>query len=92
MPVVDRMKPRQLIISMSIADKLYVYPCEWNYRPDHCMYMSICRSAEKTGVMMFHGSRSAFQNEKQPAFKAIYQAFRDVSKVYMLTLMRPSYF
>ncbi|XP_064634275.1 glucoside xylosyltransferase 2-like isoform X2 [Lineus longissimus] len=58
-------------------DKLYIFPCEWNYRTDHCMYMSVCRSAEKTGVMMLHGSRAAFQNDKQLAFKAVYQSFRD---------------
>ncbi|KAM7062711.1 glucoside xylosyltransferase 2 isoform 2-T2 [Molossus nigricans] len=25
---------------------LYVFPCQWNYRPDHCMYGSNCRGAE----------------------------------------------
>lgn len=58
-------------------DMLYQYPCKWNYRPDHCMYMSNCRSAELDGVSVLHGCRSTFHTDKQPVFKAIYQAVRD---------------
>ncbi|CAG0887590.1 unnamed protein product [Cyprideis torosa] len=37
---------------------LFLLPCHWNYRPDHCMYMSVCASAETEG--------------KQPAFQVLY--------------------
>lgn len=58
-------------------EKLYQYPCHWNYRPDHCMYMSNCKSAEKTGISVIHGNRGVYHNDKQPIFKAIYEAIRD---------------
>ncbi|XP_018333778.1 glucoside xylosyltransferase 1 isoform X2 [Agrilus planipennis] len=56
-------------------DKLFIYPCRFNFRPDHCMYMSICKSAEKDGAAVLHGSRGFFHSDKQPAFKIIYNAF-----------------
>lgn len=59
-------------------DKLYIYPCRYNYRPDHCMYMSVCKSAESEGVAVLHGSRGSFHAEKQPAFRAIYRAMEEV--------------
>ncbi|KAK3927943.1 Glucoside xylosyltransferase 1 [Frankliniella fusca] len=58
-------------------DKLYIYPCRFNYRSDHCMYMSVCSSAEKEGVAVLHGSRGTFHSEKQPAFRAVFQAFEE---------------
>jgi len=58
-------------------DKLYQYPCEWNYRPDHCMYMSVCKTAEKNGIQIVHGNRGVLHNDKQPTFKAVYEAYRD---------------
>ncbi|XP_063233304.1 glucoside xylosyltransferase 1 isoform X1 [Bacillus rossius redtenbacheri] len=57
--------------------ELYVYSCRYNYRPDHCMYMSVCRSAEQQGVAVLHGSRGSFHAEKQPAFRAVYRAFEE---------------
>ncbi|CAH1786741.1 unnamed protein product [Owenia fusiformis] len=57
-------------------EKLYIYPCQWNYRPDHCMYMSVCKLAEMDGVSVLHGSRGVYHNEKQPAFKAVYTAMK----------------
>lgn len=54
------------------SDKLLIFPCEWNYRPDHCMYTSVCKTAEENGVAIVHGNRGVFVNNKQPAFKAIY--------------------
>ncbi|CAC5401320.1 GXYLT [Mytilus coruscus] len=59
-------------------DKLYVYPCEWNYRPDHCMYMSVCKDIDINGVSVLHGCRRVMHNEKQPAFKAVYTAFKEI--------------
>ncbi len=56
-------------------DRLYVYGCEWNYRPDHCMYGSNCKTAEAMGARVLHGCRRCFHNDKIPAFKAVYQVF-----------------
>ncbi|XP_054717429.1 glucoside xylosyltransferase 1-like [Uloborus diversus] len=60
-------------------EKLYIFPCEWNYRPDHCMYASVCKTAEKNGIAVIHGNRGVFQNSKQPAFKALYNAMFEFS-------------
>ncbi|XP_030371335.1 glucoside xylosyltransferase 1 isoform X2 [Scaptodrosophila lebanonensis] len=54
-------------------DKLYIIPCEYNYRPDHCMYMSICTSSQK-GIKIIHGNRGYFHSDKQPLFRIIYEA------------------
>lgn len=58
-------------------NELYIYPCEWNYRPDHCMYTSVCEGANKDGAHVLHGNRRTMQNQKQPAFKAVYSAFKE---------------
>ncbi|XP_055047075.2 glucoside xylosyltransferase 1 [Misgurnus anguillicaudatus] len=57
-------------------EMLFVFPCHWNYRPDHCIYGSNCIPAEEEGVVTLHGNRGVFHNDKQPAFKAVYQAFK----------------
>lgn len=54
-------------------EKLLVYPCEWNYRTDHCMYASVCHSAEKHGVAVAHGSRNVFHGTKQPTFRVLFE-------------------
>lgn len=54
-------------------DRLYQIDCEWNYRPDHCIYENNCQTATKNGVQILHGSRSAFHNEKYEEFKSIYR-------------------
>ncbi|XP_043933910.1 glucoside xylosyltransferase 2 [Protopterus annectens] len=56
---------------------LYIFPCHWNYRPDHCMYGSNCKGAEEEGVSVLHGNRGVYHDDKQPAFKAVYEAIRD---------------
>ncbi|XP_055238965.2 glucoside xylosyltransferase 2 isoform X2 [Gorilla gorilla gorilla] len=56
---------------------LYVFPCQWNYRPDHCMYGSNCREAEHEGVSVLHGNRGVYHDDKQPTFRALYEAIRD---------------
>ena len=61
-------------------EKLYVYPCHYNYRPDHCMYMSVCKSAEENGAYVVHGNRGSFHSDKQPAFHAIYTSIKEVSR------------
>jgi len=55
-------------------EKLLLFSCQWNYRPDHCMYNQNCHSAVENGVSVLHGNRRVFHNEKQPAFKAVYNA------------------
>lgn len=61
-----------------ISDKLHIYSCRYNYRPDHCMYMNVCKQAETEGIVVLHGSRGFFHSEKQPVFQSIYKAFEEV--------------
>lgn len=57
-------------------ERLYVFPCQFNYRPDHCMYMpSVCDAPD--GVQILHGNRGYFHSEKQPIFSAIYHLIED---------------
>lgn len=56
---------------------LYIFPCQWNYRPDHCMYGSNCKGAEDEGVSILHGNRGVYHDDKQPAFKVVYDAIHD---------------
>lgn len=57
-------------------DKLFVFNCEWNYRPDHCMYMSVCKAP--SGVKIVHGNRGYFHSDKQPVFSAVYNTVAEV--------------
>jgi len=57
-------------------DKLYLFGCNWNYRPDHCVYTSTCKMAEREGIKIVHGNRGAFLHNKQAAFKALFFAFQ----------------
>lgn len=59
------------------SDKLYIYPCQYNYRPDHCMYMNVCKSANKEGVAVLHGSRGSFHAIKEPPFHSVYKAMEE---------------
>lgn len=56
-------------------EKLFVFSCEWNFRPDHCQYGSNCKAAEERGIAVVHGNRQSFHTDKQPTFKAAYDAF-----------------
>lgn len=67
-----------------VPESLRVFPCQWNYRPDHCIYGSNCREAEHEGVFILHGNRGVFHDDKQPAFRAVYEAFLKV-KAFSLT-------
>ncbi|XP_027685210.2 glucoside xylosyltransferase 2 isoform X2 [Chelonia mydas] len=58
-------------------ESLYVFPCQWNYRPDHCMYGSNCKGAEEEGISVLHGNRGVYHDDKQPTFKALYEVIRD---------------
>ncbi|XP_052330657.1 glucoside xylosyltransferase 1-like isoform X1 [Oncorhynchus keta] len=57
-------------------ESLYVFPCQWNYRPDHCIYGSNCLEAEQEGVFILHGNRGVYHDDKQPAFRAVYEAIQ----------------
>ncbi|KAM3609749.1 uncharacterized protein V6R79_019772 [Siganus canaliculatus] len=57
-------------------ESLYVFPCLWNYRPDHCIYGSNCLQAEQEGVFILHGNRGVYHDDKQPAFRAVYEAIQ----------------
>ncbi|KAM8861638.1 glucoside xylosyltransferase 1 isoform 2-T2 [Synchiropus picturatus] len=60
-------------------ESLYVFPCQWNYRPDHCIYGSNCQEADKDGVFILHGNRGVYHDDKQPAFRAVYEAIKEYS-------------
>ncbi|XP_039271125.2 glucoside xylosyltransferase 1-like [Styela clava] len=57
------------------SDMLYELSCDWNYRPDHCMFGQMCKPA-KNGVKVVHGFRGVYHNEKEPAFKAVFDAIK----------------
>ncbi|XP_013988641.1 glucoside xylosyltransferase 2 isoform X1 [Salmo salar] len=59
------------------SECLYTFPCQWNYRPDHCMYGSNCKGAEEEGVSILHGNRGVYHDDKQPAFKVVYDAIHE---------------
>lgn len=55
-------------------EKLFVFSCDYNYRADHCMYMSVCPVAE--GIKILHGNRGYFHSLAQPIFSYIYEAIQ----------------
>ncbi|XP_026057825.1 glucoside xylosyltransferase 1-like isoform X1 [Carassius auratus] len=57
-------------------ESLLLMECLWNYRPDHCIYGSNCISAEHSGVYILHGNRGVYHDDKQPAFRAVYDAIK----------------
>lgn len=67
----------KLILFVFFSELVYVYSCEWNYRPDHCMYQNNCQSALHNGVYVIHGNRGVFHNHKQPAFRLTYNIIKD---------------
>lgn len=44
------------------------------------MYGSNCKAAEEEGVSILHGNRGVYHDDKQPAFKVVYDAIHDVSR------------
>lgn len=53
------------------------------------MYGSNCRGAELEGVSVLHGNRGVYHDDKQPTFKAVYEAIRDVSVLASTLCSRP---
>ncbi|XP_058046114.1 glucoside xylosyltransferase 1 isoform X5 [Ahaetulla prasina] len=60
-------------------ESLFLFPCQWNYRPDHCIYGSNCQEAEKEGIFILHGNRGVYHDDKQPTFRAVYYAIKNYS-------------
>jgi hypothetical protein len=56
---------------------MYEFSCDWNYRPDHCIYENNCQVAKSDGIKILHGCRRAFHNDKYQEFKSIYQIIND---------------
>ncbi|KAG5666339.1 hypothetical protein PVAND_014374 [Polypedilum vanderplanki] len=55
-------------------NEVHLMKCEYNYRPDHCMYTSNCDLSEGS-VKIVHGNRGYFHKEgKQRIFREIYMA------------------
>ncbi|XP_065197901.1 glucoside xylosyltransferase 2-like [Sycon ciliatum] len=56
---------------------VHVYGCDWNYRPDHCMYgVNNCHLSPTKSPKLFHGNRRAFHDvPRQPFFTAVYEEF-----------------
>ncbi|RWS11165.1 Glucoside xylosyltransferase 1-like protein [Dinothrombium tinctorium] len=65
------------IIFVSKLDQLLVIPCEWNFRPDHCIYSEVCKTAKVGGAQLLHGNRDSFINDKLPVFKIIFNAIKE---------------
>ncbi|MBN3322370.1 GXLT1 xylosyltransferase, partial [Atractosteus spatula] len=72
-------------------ESLFVFPCQWNYRPDHCIYGSNCIPAEEEGVFILHGNRGVYHDEKQPSFRAVYEVIQKytLGEDPVDTLLRP---
>ena len=59
-------------------DRYLNVSCRWNYVTDHCSTGQLCRSADKLGVALLHGSRQTFLIEDiEPAFHIVYSVFRN---------------
>ncbi|KPM05585.1 glycosyltransferase-like protein [Sarcoptes scabiei] len=65
------------IIFSENQDRIHLFGCNWNYRPDHCVYGLTCRRAVTEGIKILHGNRDSFVGSKQPAFKFIFEPLRD---------------
>ncbi|XP_070508711.1 glucoside xylosyltransferase 2 isoform X2 [Chironomus tepperi] len=56
--------------------EMHLMKCEYNYRPDHCMYTSQCDIS--SGVKVLHGNRGYFHKEgKQRIFREFYKAIEE---------------
>uniref|UniRef100_A0A5S6QII2 UDP-D-xylose:beta-D-glucoside alpha-1,3-D-xylosyltransferase n=1 Tax=Trichuris muris TaxID=70415 RepID=A0A5S6QII2_TRIMR len=60
-------------------ERVFLFTCDWNYRPDHCMYGPLCGLVNTEGISVLHGSRNFFTLDKQPAFKLTYEIIKNSS-------------
>lgn len=61
-----------------VADKIYVFPCYYNYRSLYCDRIYTCAEAETHGVTVVHGATFTFQEDSIPVIKAVYDTFYQV--------------
>lgn len=59
------------ILFSAHPERLQLFSCRWNYRPDHCMYGAYCTAGPPAVV---HGSRKAFVKDSEPAFRELHRA------------------
>ncbi|CAF1506304.1 unnamed protein product [Adineta ricciae] len=57
----------------SYPEQMYELTCDWNYRPDHCIFENNCAAAKDHGIQIVHGSRNVFHTDQFKEFKAIYE-------------------
>ena len=64
-----------------ILDRVYILPCEWNYRMKFCSERveERCLVAEETGARLVHGSGNSFEKEVETIWQVIHKAFKQVS-------------
>ena len=64
-----------------VSEQAYFLPCYWNYRiRSQCF---VCRNAETTGAALLHaGTNSFITGRKDLQFKAVFSAFKQVSKTH----------
>lgn len=55
------------------------------------MYGSNCKGAEEEGVSILHGNRGVYHDDKQPAFKVVYDSIRDVSHLFIFAHIKRSH-
>lgn len=66
-------------VNIIVTDMVYLLPCQFNFRPDHCQYGLNCESPRAGDVQIIHGSRSTFfTNKNFPLFVKLYQSFEKV--------------
>uniref|UniRef100_A0A915L8A0 UDP-D-xylose:beta-D-glucoside alpha-1,3-D-xylosyltransferase n=1 Tax=Romanomermis culicivorax TaxID=13658 RepID=A0A915L8A0_ROMCU len=65
------------VIFSQYKDRLFMMGCEWNYRPDHCIYSPACHSASVNGISVIHGNRDYFHSTKKTPFKILYQVTKE---------------
>jgi hypothetical protein len=64
------------IVCRFVLERLFEFTCEWNYRPDHCIYENNCLTAVEHGIRIVHGCRRAFHNDRYEEFKSIYEVIQ----------------
>ncbi|XP_076317285.1 glucoside xylosyltransferase 2-like [Tachypleus tridentatus] len=52
-------------------DLAYIYPCEWNYRTNHCIDAERCLSAEQVGVYLIHGIAGVFHRKSSSNYHTL---------------------
>lgn len=60
-------------------DKLYIYPCEWNFRPDHCRVKNACPGAFNR-IYMLHGNRQLFHKKNQQGMEGFITIYNTLEK------------